>query len=125
LFVIRACLDSWKLYVNYRKIKNYFTLRNKAKIFNILKKNLTNIKNIDKKSNLLKYIYTTKHVINKLKTFALKIKNKKINSTISSEFRRNHLMKNTFMMMLNHHSIYKKFTSEYNNLYKFYLEDLT
>lgn len=92
-------LDSWKIYVNYKRIKYYLKKSKKQKIFNKFKQNLQNSKDLYKKSNWLKKILILKFTFDKLKLYPLKVKNTKYNNQLSKEFYRNLLLKKIFKII--------------------------
>jgi hypothetical protein len=101
----RSCLDSWKLYVNYKKIKRYFKDKLRFKAFNILKKNLKISKELEKKAKLLNYIISCKKTIIKLKCMGQLKKEKEYNNCLSTEYRRNRLLNRIYRIIKDNYTV--------------------
>ena len=96
----RKCFDDWKLYVNYRIIKRYFKNKLKSKIFSAFKINTNYSEQLDKKVNILRYIFTSKKFIFNLRKNSLSNKNKTYNNQIAKEYNRSRLLRKIFKIIL-------------------------
>lgn len=91
-----SCLDSLKLYVNYKKIKRYFLQKKQKKIFDALVQNdLDNIE-MDKKAQKVFLIFTYKSFFKSARREVLISKGKIVNEKIAKEYRKQSLMKKIF-----------------------------
>ena len=91
-----SCLDSLKLYVNYKKIKRYFLQKKQKKIFDALVQNdLDNIE-MDKKAQKVFLIFTYKSFFKSTRREVLISKGKIVNEKIAKEYRKQSLMKKIF-----------------------------
>ena len=91
-----GCVDSLKLYANYKKIKNYLKIRKKKKIFDVLKNNKQLSIQLLKKGKKLNLIYEYRRFFNICRKKILANKGKEINDKLVNEFRNQNLMKNIF-----------------------------
>ncbi len=101
--LIWSCIDSWKLYVNYKKIKRFLKLRKTKVIFDALRNNKQLSMNLLKQGKKMSLISEYRHFFNNIRKRILNEKAKDINNKLLSEFRRQNLMKNIFnILKLNH-----------------------
>jgi hypothetical protein len=101
--LIWSCIDSWKLYVNYKKIKRFLKLRKTKVIFDALRNNKQLSINLLKQGKKMSLITEYRHFFNNIRKKILNEKAKDINNKLLSEFRRQNLMKNIFnILKLNH-----------------------
>ena len=94
--LVWGCVDSLKLYANYKKIKNYLKIRKKKKIFDVLKNNKQLSIQLLKKGKKLNLIYEYRRFFNICRKKILANKGKEINDKLVNEFRTQNLMKNIF-----------------------------
>lgn len=94
--LVWSCIDSLKLYVNYKKIKRYLISNKTKKIFDALKSNKYLSIEMAKRSKKLSLIFEYKHFFTILKKKLLLKKGYGINAKIVDEFRRQNLMKRSF-----------------------------
>lgn len=106
--IVWDCIDSWKVYINYKKAKSYFKEKKKREIFASMKSLMTNQKNIHRISNLLKFILCTRNCLHKLKRFSLNQSMKNTNKILAKEFRRNYLLRKLFKIFLDWHGKVKR-----------------
>ena len=97
--LIWNCIDSLKLYVNYRKIKKYFQIKKTKKIFDALKNNKLLSFDMAKKSKKLSLIFEYKLFFKTIKKDILIKKGLEVNNKISDEFRKQNLMKKIFKLI--------------------------
>ena len=110
-----GCLDSLKLYANYKKIKNYLKMRKKKKIFDVLKTNKQLSIQLLKNGRKLSLIFEYRHFFNNCRKKILGRKGKEINNKLVSEFRYQYLLKGIFNLIKRNHDIRKRKKNEYNN----------
>ena len=114
--MIWNCMDSLKLYANYKKIKNYLRIRKKKKIFDALKNNkqlsIQLLKNGRKLSLILEY----RHFFNNCRKKILAQKGKEINNKLVNEFRYQYLLKGIFNLIKKNHDMRKEKQNLYNNM---------
>ena len=101
--LIWNCIDSLKLYVNYRKIKKYFQIKKTKKIFDILKNNKDLSIDMAKKAKKLSLIFEYKLFFKTIKKDKLIKKGLDVNNKISDEFRKQNLMKKIFKIIENYY----------------------
>lgn len=99
-----SCLDSLKLYVNYKKIKRYFILKKQKKLFDAIVKNNIDASEMDKKAQKVFLIFTYKSFFHKAKRDILITKGQIVNEKIAKEYRKQNLLKKIFNLI---HSYYK------------------
>lgn len=97
-------MDNWKLYVNYRKIKNYLLSKKKKKIFEALRENINDSKKLEKKARYLNFILIAKNFYKKLKIYPLKIRNYIYNNQLAYENRNNLLKKKIFNLLKDYYT---------------------
>ena len=93
------CLDSLKLYANYKKIKNYLKIRKKKKIFDVLKNNKQLSMKLLKNGKKLNLIFEYRHFFNNCRKKILAKKGVEINDKLVNEFRNQNLMRNIFRLI--------------------------
>ena len=114
--MVWSCLDSMKLYANYRKIKNYLKIRKKKVIFDALKNNKQLSLQLLKNGRKLSLIFEYRHFFNNCRKKILAGKGKEINNKLVSEFRNQYLLKGIFNLIKKNHDIRKEKRDNYNNL---------
>ena len=97
--LIWSCIDSWKLYVNYKKIKRFLKLRKTKVIFDALRNNKQLSINLLKQGKKMSLILEYRHFFNNIRKKILSEKAKDINKKILNEFRKQNLMKNIFNVL--------------------------
>ena len=110
------CMDSLKLYANYKKIKNYLRIRKKKKIFDALKNNKQLSIRLLKNGRKLSLIFEYRHFFNNCRKKILAQKGKEINNKLVNEFRYQHLLKDIFNLIKKNHDIRKEKQNLYNNM---------
>ena len=93
------CVDSLKLYANYKKIKNYLRTKKKKKIFDVLKNNKQLSLKLLKNGKKLNLIFEYRHFFNNCRKKILAKKGQEINEKLIDEFRKQNLMKNIFNLI--------------------------
>ena len=110
------CMDSLKLYANYRKIKNYLRIRKKKKIFDALKNNKQLSIQLLKNGRKLSLIFEYRHFFNNCRKKILAEKGKEINDKLVNEFRNQYLLRGIFNLIKKNHDIRKEKKNKiYNN----------
>ena len=97
--LIWSCIDSWKLYVNYKKIKRFLKLRKTKVIFDALRNNKQLSINLLKQGKKMSLILEYRHFFNNVRKSILAEKAKEINNKLLAEFRKQNLMKNLFNVL--------------------------
>ena len=114
--MVWGCLDSLKLYANYKKIKNYLRIRKKKKIFDVLRNNKQLSIQLLKNGRKLSLIFEYRHFFNNCRKKILAQKGKEINDKIVNEFRKQYLMRGIFNILKKNHDIRKEKKNIYNNM---------
>ena len=114
--MVWSCLDSMKLYANYRKIKNYLKIRKKKKIFDALKNNKQLSMQLLKNGRKLSLIFEYRHFFNNCRKKILAAKGKEINNKLVNEFRNQYLLRGIFNLIKKNHDIRKEKKNNYNNV---------
>ena len=114
--MVWGCLDSLKLYANYKKIKNYLRIRKKKKIFDVLRNNKQLSIQLLKNGRKLSLIFEYRHFFNNCRKKILAQKGKEINDKIVNEFRKQNLMRGIFNLLKKNHDIKKEKKNIYNNM---------
>ena len=110
------CLDSLKLYANYKKIKNYLKIRKKKVIFDTLKNNKQLSIQLLKNGKKLSLIFEYRHFFNNCRKKILSQKGKEINNKLVNEFRNQNLLRGIFNLIKKNHDIRKEKRKDlYNN----------
>jgi hypothetical protein len=109
---IWACIDNWKLYVNYKRIKRFLEMKKKSKIFTALNRNMKIGRNNLKKQEILKKILLLKFGFHKLRIHPYRIKNNKYNDILAIEFYRSSLIKRSFGLILEKHNRLRNLKSQ-------------
>ena len=112
--LVWSCLDSMKLYANYRKIKNYLRIRKKKKIFDALKNNKYLSMQLLKNGRKLSLIFEYRHFFNNCRKKILAKKGKEINNKLVNEFRNQYLLRGIFNLIKKNHDIRKEKKNNYN-----------
>ena len=110
------CVDSLKLYTNYKKIKNYLRTRKKKKIFDVLKNNKQLSIKLLKSGKKLSLIFEYRHFFNNCRKKILAKKGKEINDKLVEEFRNQNLMRNIFALIRLNCEIKKEKKNRYENI---------
>ena len=110
------CLDSLKLYANYKKIKNYLKIRKKKKIFDVLKNNKQLSIKLLKNGKKLNLIFIYRHFFNNCRKKILAKKGVEINDKLVNEFRNQNLMRNIFRLIKLNCEIKKAKKNRYENI---------
>ena len=110
------CLDSLKLYTNYKKIKNYLRMRKKKKIFDALKNNKQLSIKLLKNGRKLSLIFEYRHFFNNCRKKILAQKGKEINNKLVNEFRNQNLLRGIFNLIKKNHEIRKEKKNMYNKM---------
>ena len=121
--LIWSCIDSWKLYVNYKKIKRFLILRKKKIIFDALKNNKQLSINLLKQGKKISLILEYRHFFNNVRKNILSEKAKDINKKLYTEFRKQYLMKNLFNLLKVNHRIKKEKENKYKKIFLSKYED--
>ena len=114
--MIWNCMDSLKLYANYKKIKNYLRIRKKKKIFDALKNNKQLSIQLLKNGRKLSLIFEYRHFFNNCRKKILAQKGKEINNKLVNEFRYQYLLKGIFNLIKKNHDMRKEKQNLYNNM---------
>ena len=110
------CIDSIKLYANYKKIKNYLRTKKKKKIFDVLKNNKQLSLKLLKNGKKLNLIFEFRHFFNNCRKKILAKKGKEINEKLINEFRNQNLMKNIFNLIKTNREIKKAKKNIFDNI---------
>ena len=110
------CIDSLKLYANYKKIKNYLRIKKKKKIFDVLKNNKQLSIKLLKNGKKLNLIFEYRHFFNNCRKKILAAKGKEINDKLVNEFRNQNLMRNIFRLIKLNCEIKKEKKNRYENI---------
>ena len=110
------CIDSLKLYANYKKIKNYLRIKKKKKIFDVLKNNKQLSIKLLKNGKKLNLIFEYRHFFNNCRKKILAAKGKEINDKLVNEFRNQNLMRNIFRLIKLNCEIKKAKKNRYENI---------
>lgn len=103
-----SCLDSLKIYSNYKKIKAYLRLQKQRKIFYGLRKNVKTKYDLKRKSHTAFLIFIYKNFFAKIRKDILIKKGRECDEYISSEFRKQTLLKKVFGLIQIYYSIKKE-----------------
>ncbi len=114
--MVWGCLDSMKLYANYRKIKNYLRIRKKKKIFDALKNNKHLSIQLLKNGRKLSLIFEYRHFFNNCRKKILAQKGKEINNKLVNEFRNQNLLRGIFNLIKKNHDMRKEKKNNFNNM---------
>ena len=114
--MVWGCLDSMKLYANYRKIKNYLRIRKKKKIFDALKNNKQLSIQLLKNGRKLSLIFEYRHFFNNCRKKILTHKGKEINNKLVNEFRNQNLLRGIFNLIKKNHDMRKEKKNNFNNM---------
>ena len=115
--LIWSCIDSWKLYVNYKKIKRFLKLRKTKVIFDALRNNKQLSINLLKQGKKMSLILEYRHFFNNVRKRILAEKAKDINNKLLTEFRRQNLMKNIFNILKENHKAKKDRENKYKKIF--------
>ena len=115
--LIWSCIDSWKLYVNYKKIKRFLKLRKTKVIFDALRNNKQLSINLLKQGKKMSLILEYRHFFNNVRKRILAEKAKDINNKLLTEFRRQNLMKNIFNILKENHKSKKERENKYKKIF--------
>ena len=121
--LIWSCIDSWKLYVNYKKIKRFLKLRKTKVIFDALRNNKQLSINLLKQGKKMSLILEYRHFFNNVRKSILNQKAKEINNKLLSEFRKQNLMKNLFNILKENHRNEKEKENKYRKMFLTKYED--
>ena len=114
--LIWDCVDSLKLYANYKKIKMYLKTRKKKQIFDVLKNNKQLSIKLLKTGKKLSLIFEYRHFFNNCRKKILAKKGIEINDKLVNEFRNQNLMKNIFGLIKLNCEIKKAKKYKYENV---------
>lgn len=103
-----SCLDSLKLYVNYKKIKRYFILKKQKRLFDAIVKNNIEASEMDKKAQKVFLIFTYKSFFHKAKRNILITKGQIVNEKIAKEYRKQNLLKKIFNLIYSYYKVKKE-----------------
>ena len=121
--LIWSCIDSWKLYVNYKKIKRFLKLRKTKVIFDALRNNKQLSINLLKQGKKMSLILEYRHFFNNVRKSILAEKAKEINNKLLSEFRKQNLMKNLFNILKENYKNEKDKEIKYRKMFMTKYED--
>jgi hypothetical protein len=121
--LIWSCIDSWKLYVNYKKIKKFLKLRKTKVIFDALRNNKQLSINLLKQGKKMSLILEYRHFFNNVRKSILAEKAKEINYKLLNEFRRQNLMKNLFNVLKENHRNEKEKENKFRKMFLTKYED--
>ena len=121
--LIWSCIDSWKLYVNYKKIKRFLKLRKTKVIFDALRNNKQLSINLLKQGKKMSLILEYRHFFNNVRKSILAEKAKEINNKLLSEFRKQNLMKNLFNVLKENYKNEKDKEIKYRKMFMTKYED--
>ena len=115
--LIWSCIDSWKLYINYKKIKRFLKLRKTKVIFDALRNNKQLSINLLKKGKKMSLILEYRHFFNNIRKKILTEKAKDINNKLLNEFRKQNLMRNIFHVLKDNHKARKEREKTYKKIF--------
>ena len=115
--LIWSCIDSWKLYINYKKIKRFLKLRKTKGIFDALRNNKQLSINLLKKGKKMSLILEYRHFFNNIRKKILTEKAKDINNKLLNEFRKQNLMRNIFHVLKDNHKARKEREKTYKKIF--------
>lgn len=121
--LVWSCIDSWKLYVNYKKIKRFLKLRKTKNIFDALRNNKKLSIDLLKQGKKMCLIFEYRHFFNNTRKKILCEKAKDINNKLVAEFRRESLLKNLFNTLKEYHRMRLEKTNKYKLLFSTKYED--
>ena len=121
--LIWSCIDSWKLYVNYKKIKRFLKLRKTKVIFDSLRNNKQLSINLLKQGKKMSLILEYRHFFNNVRKSILAEKAKEINNKLLAEFRKQNLMKNLFNVLKENYKNEKDKEIKYRKMFMTKYED--
>ena len=121
--LIWSCIDSWKLYVNYKKIKRFLKLRKTKVIFDALRNNKQLSINLLKQGKKMSLILEYRHFFNNMRKSILAEKAKEINNKLLAEFRKQNLMKNLFNVLKENYKNEKDKEIKYRKMFMTKYED--
>ena len=121
--LIWSCIDSWKLYVNYKKIKRFLKLRKTKVIFDALRNNKQLSINLLKQGKKMSLILEYRHFFNNVRKSILNEKAKEINNKLLTEFRKQNLMKNLFNVLKDNYKNEKDKEIKYRKMFMTKYED--
>ena len=121
--LIWSCIDSWKLYVNYKKIKRFLKLRKTKVIFDALRNNKQLSINLLKQGKKMSLILEYRHFFNNVRKSILNEKAKEINNKLLTEFRKQNLMKNLFNVLKDNYKNEKDKEIKYKKMFMTKYED--
>ena len=121
--LVWSCIDSWKLYVNYKKIKRFLKLRKTKVIFDALRNNKQLSINLLKQGKKMSLILEYRHFFNNVRKSILAEKAKEINNKLLTEFRRQNLMKNLLNVLKENHKNEKDKENKYRKMFMTKYED--
>jgi hypothetical protein len=121
--LIWSCIDSWKLYVNYKKIKRFLKLRKTKVIFDALRNNKQLSINLLKQGKKMSLILEYRHFFNNVRKSILAEKAKEINNKLLAEFRKQNLMKNLFNVLKDNYKNEKDKEIKYRKMFMTKYED--
>jgi len=121
--LIWSCIDSWKLYVNYKKIKRFLKLRKTKVIFDALRNNKQLSINLLKQGKKMSLILEYRHFFNNVRKSILAEKAKEINNKLLAEFRKQNLMKNLFNILKDNYKNEKDKEIKYRKMFMTKYED--
>ena len=121
--LIWSCIDSWKLYVNYKKIKLFLKLRKTKVIFDALRNNKQLSINLLKQGKKMSLILEYRHFFNNVRKSILNEKAKEINNKLLTEFRKQNLMKNLFNVLKENYKNEKDKEIKYKKMFMTKYED--
>ena len=121
--LIWSCIDSWKLYVNYKKIKRFLKLRKTKVIFDALRNNKQLSINLLKQGKKMSLILEYRHFFNNVRKSILAEKAKEINNKLLAEFRKQNLMRNLFNVLKDNYKNEKDKEIKYRKMFMTKYED--
>ena len=121
--LIWSCIDSWKLYVNYKKIKRFLKLRKTKVIFDALRNNKQLSINLLKQGKKMSLILEYRHFFNNVRKSILAEKAKEINNKLLAEFRKQNLMINLFNVLKENYKNEKDKEIKYRKMFMTKYED--
>ena len=121
--LIWSCIDSWKLYVNYKKIKRFLKWRKTKVIFDALRNNKQLSINLLKQGKKMSLILEYRHFFNNVRKSILAEKAKEINNKLLAEFRKQNLMKNLFNVLKENYKNEKDKEIKYRKMFMTKYED--
>ena len=103
-----SCVDSLKLYVNYKKIKEYLRRRKTKRLFDALRDNQMLSLELNKTAQRVILIFMYKAFFKRMKRDVLVSQGKEVNKKIANEFRKQSLMKKSFGLLKMYYGIKKE-----------------